>query len=191
MLDRARSLPITMAITLAIHFDTLDFIRYISRFHNRYRKVAFCQAAKSGCWWHTDSYCRLRAGLVLLLSAPLATKAEQMVLHWAFHLLIFLFSIFSPGLAADFVLDSYCFFGNEGRTNGQVQSESIYCYDLQEMLSICLPRFPARSRIADFVLDSYCRLRAGLVLLLSAPLATKAEQMVLQVTQVQSESIYC
>ena len=53
MLDRARSLPITMAITMAIHFDTLDFIRYLSqarRFHNRYRKVTFCPAAKSGCW---------------------------------------------------------------------------------------------------------------------------------------------
>ena len=52
MLDRARSLPITMAITMAIHSIHLDFIRYLSqarRFH-----IFFCWAV----FLPTHFFCR-------------------------------------------------------------------------------------------------------------------------------------
>ena len=59
MLDRARSLPITMAITMAIHSIHLDFIRYLSqarRFH-----IFFCWAV----FLPTHFFCRSPLGSIL------------------------------------------------------------------------------------------------------------------------------
>ena len=78
MLDRARSLPITMAITMAIHSIHLDFIRYLSqarRFH-----IFFCWAV----FLPTHFFCRSPLGSIPLL------QTFGFFQSWMFaHLLLF------------------------------------------------------------------------------------------------------